>query len=213
MTSFERQVLLGVGAIVAVATSAAIALLGGGLLARILEPAFPVGPPGANVQGGELGTLYYVSFIVFSLAAGLLFFFLAWDQKGQSWRSNVLFGFGTLILLLISGFNFLSHDSLIPRTLQAGLNGVLIFVSAVVVLELWNVRLESMEARVCRAIVTTVLIALGIALPGTFTAIWLLARLGIDVSLTAQTISALAAVVGAITGVLTYLQKEKEGNS
>jgi hypothetical protein len=135
----------------------AIALFGGGLLGNLLQPALIPGRPGSNVQGGELGSLYYLSLFFFSLTTGFSFFYLSWDRKPQSWRRNTLYYLGTLILLAISGLNFSNIDAF-----------------------------------------------------ALFTVIWLLHRLGMALAVSTELLSAIASMIGAVTGVLTYRQKSKE---
>lgn len=204
--------LLTLGGLLVLAVSVLTALFGGVVLGDILHPVLSPGVPGTNVQGGELGNTFYLAFSGFSAITAILFAYITWNKRARSWRRAILYGLSLAILLLLSGMNFSNHDTLLPRSGQALLNIVMMLMSSVVVLDLQKLSVATSEGRVLRAAAVAGLVFLGICLPGLFTFLWALNRLGVDLQGIGlgPLLAAISGLVGAVVGILNYRLKVLE---
>jgi hypothetical protein len=209
--TLERRIVGFIGGIVVTVAALYLALVASGFLATVINHQ-PTGAPGTNVQGGELGYTYYLSFAGFALATGALFVVLTWNRAVGTWKRALLYSIAVVVLLLLSGANFVNRDSLVAHHIQAIVNLVLAFVSGVVVLSLMRARMATPEATVFRLGAIALLSSLGIALPLLFSVLWFLARLHMTVTVPSEVLAMFAAFIGLATAVLEMRLKAKQLN-
>lgn len=185
------------------------AFLAGGFIARIVNQQ-KTGEPGTNVQGGELGSAFYVSFFAIAVAIGALFVVLAWNRAEGAWKRAILYSLAAVVLLAISGANYLNRDRLVAHHVQGIVNLVLAFVSGVVVVSLIRARMSTPEGSIFRLGAIAILTTLGIALPILFSALWLLAKLHLEVGVPSGVLAMLAALVGLATAIIEMRLKAKQ---
>jgi hypothetical protein len=163
-----------------------IAMFAGGVVTTLMGRRFPPGVPGTNVQGGELGSVFYFSVLLFAIALAISSIVIFWRPLPHLSRRAILFFGPMLLLLIISWVNFIHNDELVPYSLQAVTNVIMAFLSTVAILDLIAIHHEENALRALRAFAIGLLFALGVVLPLLFNAAWLAHQLGISVRLNSE---------------------------
>lgn len=158
-------------------------------------------------------SIFYVLFVLgLCIATGLSVSVLFWTPRpGYAVRLTV-YVIMLVFMLPVSVYNYAHADFLINRSAQAVFNFVLIFLGAIVVVELIRLKASARDLVVLQVVAVFLLSLTSVFVPATFSIVWTLESLGAITQKAAGTISipTLSTVSAAFSALISYLKYRSE---
>ncbi len=156
---------------------------------------------------GDFGLLLVCAL---SIVPGIIVF-IAVTRLGRQQRLRTLaYSLLWLVLIPASFYNFAHADMLMSFGAQAVADLVMVFLSLIILTELWKFQLVSVDAQILRGIAIFLLLFAGVLIPAIYAGIWILFELGAVHSIhyrpSVEWVSAAGGIVSAAVAVLNYFR-------
>jgi asparagine N-glycosylation enzyme membrane subunit Stt3 len=209
-----------------VALMAGLLLAAGGLWLAVLDPLglheyIKNGPPseaGPDPIYHRFADRYiHASYVGVALVGALALTLLFWERRPRSWVSPLLFTLSLFVALTLSLVNYISGDFFVPRSQQAVIDLILVFMGLVCISMLLRFKVSSVSGRVLKALTIGVLCLEAVAIPGVYALLWTLnaqrlIALGDTQNANPGWISALTSVGSLLVGDATYRRRDNQDN-
>lgn len=215
MTPRTRKVVASVAGLAFALAGLLLAFFGQFVVARLADVLRTRTVGDAGVPLPDPNSPFYVFFVVtLCLTAGLSVMALLWSKR-PNYRVR-LFVYVILLagLLPVAVYNYAHADYLVNRSAQAMLNVFLVVAGAVVVVELLLRPATTRDGLIVQALAACFLSLTAVFIPGSFSAIWLLNRLGVISEDAARDISlpALSTILGCLSAIIGFLKFRREAS-
>jgi len=163
-------------------------------------------PQDDNFISFELANYYYNYTLGLNLALSLSTIFLLWDFS-FAYKKRVMIYIPFLIVIIgFSAYNFAMADTFVKPDLQFYIDIILFFLSMVIVVEIWKMKILSLDLRILSYMILVLILACGVLIPLYLIISYGIIKLAMDKWIYFPSIKTLNTIIPIITTAVTVLK-------